>query len=55
MDNLSVTSLVWLFLVTFVIHDMEEIIWVGPWGEAESAEGHGDGPSAHETFVDADA
>ncbi|MCH1639265.1 HXXEE domain-containing protein [Paenibacillus timonensis] len=33
MDNLSVTSLVWLFLVTFVIHDMEEIIWVGPWAK----------------------
>ncbi|MCK8487672.1 HXXEE domain-containing protein [Paenibacillus sp. MBLB2552] len=33
MDNLSVTSLVWLFLVSFVIHDMEEIIWVGPWAK----------------------
>lgn len=33
MDNLSVTSLVWLFLVSFVIHDMEEIIWVGPWSK----------------------
>ncbi|WP_178024672.1 HXXEE domain-containing protein [uncultured Paenibacillus sp.] len=33
MDNISVTSLVWLFLVAFVIHDMEEIIWVGPWAK----------------------
>lgn len=33
MDNLSVSSLVWLFLAAFVIHDMEEIIWVGPWAK----------------------
>lgn len=33
MDNISVTSLVWLFLVSFVIHDMEEVIWVGPWAK----------------------
>ncbi|MGP0583573.1 HXXEE domain-containing protein [Paenibacillus timonensis] len=33
MDDLSISSLVWLFLVAFVIHDMEEIIWVGPWAK----------------------
>ncbi|MDU4695277.1 MAG: HXXEE domain-containing protein [Paenibacillus sp.] len=33
MDNISISSLVWLFLVAFVIHDMEEIIWVGPWAK----------------------
>ncbi|WP_059045512.1 HXXEE domain-containing protein [Paenibacillus rubinfantis] len=33
MDNISVSSLVWLFLVAFVIHDMEEVIWVGPWAK----------------------
>ncbi|GIP46766.1 HXXEE domain-containing protein [Paenibacillus sp. DXFW5] len=33
MDDLSISSLVWLFLVAFVIHDMEEMIWVGPWAK----------------------
>ncbi|MGG6311338.1 HXXEE domain-containing protein [Paenibacillus macerans] len=33
MENLSIQSLVWLFIVAFVIHDMEEIIWVGPWAK----------------------
>jgi len=33
MDDLNISSLVWLFLVAFVIHDMEEMIWVGPWAK----------------------
>ncbi|MGG1612200.1 MULTISPECIES: HXXEE domain-containing protein [Paenibacillus] len=33
MSHISLSSLVWLFLVVFVIHDMEEIIWVGPWAK----------------------
>ncbi|PWW42266.1 MULTISPECIES: HXXEE domain-containing protein [Paenibacillus] len=28
---MSLTTLIWLFLITFLLHDLEEIIWVGPW------------------------
>lgn len=31
MDAMSLQTLVWLFIVAFVIHDLEEIIWVEPW------------------------
>lgn len=31
MDSISLQTLVWLFIVAFVIHDLEEIIWVEPW------------------------
>lgn len=28
---MTTQTLVWLFIVIFVIHDLEEIIWVEPW------------------------
>ncbi|WP_336783800.1 HXXEE domain-containing protein [Paenibacillus illinoisensis] len=28
---MSLTTLIWLFLIAFLLHDLEEIIWVGPW------------------------
>jgi len=28
---MSLTTLIWLFLVAFLLHDLEEIIWIGPW------------------------
>ena len=31
--EMSIPTLVWLFIVAFLIHDLEEIIWVGPWIE----------------------
>ncbi|MGZ7440486.1 HXXEE domain-containing protein [Paenibacillus sp. TH7-28] len=31
MEAMSLQTLVWLFIVAFVIHDLEEIIWVEPW------------------------
>lgn len=30
-DGMTIQSLVWLFIVVFVIHDLEEIIWVESW------------------------
>lgn len=29
--DLTTQTLVWLFIVAFVLHDLEEIIWVEPW------------------------
>lgn len=29
--HISIESLSWLFLAAFMIHDLEEIIWVEPW------------------------
>ena len=29
--HISIESLSWLFLAVFMIHDLEEIIWVEPW------------------------
>ncbi|HEY2491820.1 MAG TPA: HXXEE domain-containing protein [Paenibacillus sp.] len=29
--NITMQSLVWLFMVVFILHDLEEIIWVEAW------------------------
>lgn len=29
--HISIESLSWLFLAVFMIHDLEEIIWIEPW------------------------
>lgn len=29
--HISIESLSWLFLAVFIIHDLEEIIWIEPW------------------------
>lgn len=30
-QDISIQSLIWLFIVIFVLHDLEEIIWVESW------------------------
>ncbi|MFC7680733.1 HXXEE domain-containing protein [Paenibacillus sp. GCM10028914] len=31
LNDISIQTLVWLFIVVFVLHDLEEIIWVESW------------------------
>ncbi|MFX3631564.1 MAG: HXXEE domain-containing protein [Candidatus Pristimantibacillus sp.] len=30
-SSISLNTLIWLFLVAFMLHDFEEIIWIEPW------------------------